>query len=280
MLFAADGRCVRVPGEAAVPTAACARAYPTVERYGIVWFWPGDPAAADEALLPAIPEYDDPAWTAVQGTTLHFACNWLLLADNLLDPAHTSFVHRSSVGNAAGEEVPPRLVPAGERIGIGRWVESAPPVPVMERFATLPSQVDRWQFYYFQFPGTGWVDFGAIPAGAPRDDATRNAHFRTQTIQLITPETDATTHYFWFHLRTFSIGDAAVSAAIRESWAATFEEDRALLATVQRNEERYPDLPRARIGIDAATVRMRALLAKRLAAETAMDATRPAVVHA
>lgn len=271
--FGPDGACVRLPGETAIPPA-CVRAYPVAERYGIVWFWPGDPAAADPSLLPEIPEYGDPAWGVTQGTTLHFACHWLLLADNLLDPAHTSFVHKRSVGNAAGEEVPLRLVPAGERVAIGRWVENAPPVPVMERFVQLPERVDRWQFYAFQFPGTGWVDFGAVPAGAPRDDATRNRHFRTQTIQIVTPETDTTTHYFWFHLRTFAIDDAEVTDAIRTSWSATFEEDRVLLAEVQKREERFPDLPRVRLGIDAATVRMRALLSKKLAEEARATSAR------
>src|SRR5215213_2451169 len=49
LTFAADGRCVRVPGQDHIPPRLAARTYPLFERWGLVWIWMGPPALADEA---------------------------------------------------------------------------------------------------------------------------------------------------------------------------------------------------------------------------------------
>ena len=75
------------------PANAKVRAYPIIERYGYVWFWPGDPAAADPAALPAFPFLEDPAHFAVDHGYVHAKANYQLVVDNLLDLSHAPYLH-------------------------------------------------------------------------------------------------------------------------------------------------------------------------------------------
>ena len=49
--FDASGQCVSAPLEEKPPSAVRVRSFPVVERDNIIWFWPGDPEAADPALI-------------------------------------------------------------------------------------------------------------------------------------------------------------------------------------------------------------------------------------
>ena len=46
LTFDASGHCIRSPFSDKVPNGAAVRAWPTVERYGIVWIWAGDARVA------------------------------------------------------------------------------------------------------------------------------------------------------------------------------------------------------------------------------------------
>ncbi len=56
-----DGRTRSMPGQK-VERFAAIRAYPTVERHGFIWVWPGDATLADEALLPQFEWSGSPDW--------------------------------------------------------------------------------------------------------------------------------------------------------------------------------------------------------------------------
>jgi phenylpropionate dioxygenase-like ring-hydroxylating dioxygenase large terminal subunit len=60
MKFGPNGKCVEIPGQRSIPTAAWVRTFPVVEKDNWIWVWMGDPAKADPALIcfaagPAIP---------------------------------------------------------------------------------------------------------------------------------------------------------------------------------------------------------------------------------
>jgi len=50
--FDQSGQCVLVPGQANIPPRSVVRSYPLVERLNWVWIWMGEPAKADENLIP------------------------------------------------------------------------------------------------------------------------------------------------------------------------------------------------------------------------------------
>ena len=93
--YAATGECVHIPQLAVnlrIPPKACVRSYPVVVRQGLVWIWAGDPARADESLIPATPKVDDPAVTTVDfQTDLPYDQSYLI--ENVIDVAHIHIAH-------------------------------------------------------------------------------------------------------------------------------------------------------------------------------------------
>ncbi|MGH8700832.1 MAG: Rieske 2Fe-2S domain-containing protein [Burkholderiales bacterium] len=255
--YNASGQCVRVPGQQRIPPGATVRSYPAAEKHGMVWIWTGDAALADPATIVDIPQYDASGWTRSRGYA-YFESNYLNICDNLVDPAHTTFVHQGTIGNASAAEV---AIDAEEREGVivaGRWIDDSPPVPIVQRFANPKGNVDRWQFYYLKPPCISWVDFGSFDAGRPHSaDEQARAPYRVLSYAMLAPETESTTHYFWFQLRNFAPDDAAVTAEFEKMYGTTFDEDRAILNAIQKIESEAPNAGTVRIASDGGVVRYR-----------------------
>ena len=109
--YRGDGACVAIPqlaDPARVPARARAIAYPTQERYGLVWValeaprWP----------LPEVPELDDPAWRTVRTGPFGWACDASRQVENFTDFGHFAFVHAGLLGDPANAVVAPHEVRA------------------------------------------------------------------------------------------------------------------------------------------------------------------------
>jgi phenylpropionate dioxygenase-like ring-hydroxylating dioxygenase large terminal subunit len=97
--FAGDGRCTAIPSlgrGARIPGRARVDAYPTAEKYGLVFVFLGDLPEAERCPVMDIPEYrgdaPDPGWRA---TIQHFTwdIDYQRSIENGLDGAHNEFVH-------------------------------------------------------------------------------------------------------------------------------------------------------------------------------------------
>src|SRR5262245_33703058 len=75
MVFGKDGKCLQIPAQDVIPTTAQARAFPVVERYGLVWLWAGS-APADEALLPLVPAFGEHGWEVLDNGYQHHHANY------------------------------------------------------------------------------------------------------------------------------------------------------------------------------------------------------------
>lgn len=60
MEYGGDGRCTHIPAQDKIPDVARVRAYPLIERQGLLWIWMGDETKADEALVADYPVHTDP----------------------------------------------------------------------------------------------------------------------------------------------------------------------------------------------------------------------------
>ena len=60
-------------------------------------------------------------------------------------------------------------------------------------------------------------------------------------LNLITPETTTSSHYFWGIVRQFRLDDRALDDTIREGIMRTFDQDKAVLEAQQRNIGPDPD---------------------------------------
>jgi vanillate O-demethylase monooxygenase subunit len=275
MTFDPQGRCVRIPGQSVIPDAAHVRRYPTAEHMGMVWVWPGDPAQADRAkLFDQLPQWAEAQrpgskWAWFPGPLTYVKANYQLLCENLVDPQHVAFAHKLTLGSPAMVDIPIESQQIGDTLLVTRWTPDSPASPILQRYGQWPGNVDRWQYYWCYPPHVAVVDFGAGPPGMPRTEEGRNANVRVFSAHFMTPETEETTHYFWFILRNFGVGDEAVNRDMVDQVVMTFDEDKAILEAIQESERAPFVSERVKISIDGGTMRLRRVVERMIAEEQA-----------
>ena len=271
--FDPAGKCVAIPGQAVVPARVAVRAFPTTERYGFVWIWLGDAADADAELVPDFHWMDDAGWAAAEGYH-HIEANYRLLVDNLLDLSHETFVHPETIGNGAVATSPVIVTrDCDGAVRAHRDMSNCTPPPQFVALANFTGPIDRWHTTIYTPPGFCVIEVGAVPAGS----GNRTAGFEARILNLITPETERSSHYFWAHARNLRRDDADLTATIRRSVTETFDQDKVILEAQQCAVDDVGSLePGIVLGIDAGPVRGRRALAAALAAETPAGSARVA----
>lgn len=103
-----EGRCVAVPSQPdqPIPRQACVKAYPVIERDGLVWVWPGDPDQASRRAPPSLPEVGADDYDTVVVGPMQAPANYLLLIENLLDITHFYPLHDGNIGDEANSRLP------------------------------------------------------------------------------------------------------------------------------------------------------------------------------
>ena len=268
MTFGRDGRCVRIPGQAMIPANARVPSYPLQERMGLVWIWPGDPAKADPSLIYDLPQYHETGWHAAEGDALRIGTNYLNLADNLCDPAHVSFVHLSTLGNSASEEIPVEHSVSEDGVLVWRWIRNAPPIPIFAKYGNFAGNVDRWHYYDYRAPCIAVIDFGSADAGAIVDPEGRGAGLRIFACHFITPVDDHLCIDHWLHVRNFALGDADVDQRLHGDFRVAFNEDKDILERIEEVAQARPNARTIRLAIDAAPQRMRRIVERMVDADT------------
>ena len=272
LTFGRDGSCVRVPGQDSIPSTARVRCYPAAEHMGLVWLWPGDPDRATETELFELERYDDPDWEVVHGEALHVNASYLSLADNLCDPAHVAFVHQSTLGNAAHEDVPISVEIEERRVTTSRWTIDAEPIPLFRQMGLFDGNIDRWQFYIFDAPSTAVIDFGGAPTGTGAPEGNRSNCVWMYACHFLTPIDERSSVDHWLVVKNHKARDAAENEALAGQLRSAFAEDKAILEAIQREEERVPDGRPLRIAVDKGAVMMRRIVERMAAAERAAGA--------
>ena len=250
MTFDRSGACVRVPGQENLPASAYVEAYPVQERHGIVWVWMGDPQRADPATIFDLPEFSDPAWHVHHGDALHLKAHYLNVAENLVDPAHVSFVHPTTLGSSASENVPVPVSTSGKAIVAWRWIRDAPPVGFFQKFGGFSGNVDRWHYYHLHLPSTAVIDFGSSDAALNLPEEDRQKGVRIFALHFVTPVTEDYTIDHWMHIRNAAVGDDAASDQMDAMFRVAFAEDKEILEAIQLEEQRPQKRKPIRIAID------------------------------
>jgi phenylpropionate dioxygenase-like ring-hydroxylating dioxygenase large terminal subunit len=285
--FDAQGQCVEAPGIEIVPARARVRRYPVALKNKWVFVWMGDPTLADAALLPDNFSCDSPDWRNRPGY-LHYDTPYLLIADNLLDFSHLSYVHEKSLGGSTriAQSRPVIEAVAGPvadwpqmGIKVSRHVNDVPPPPFYQRFRSFDTNLDRWFVYEFLLPGTLLMHSGGRPAGAAPDASGPSV--RLHSCQTLTPETATTTHYFFQQSHPVGEGDETVTDSIFNSLLEAFNEDRDMISAQHRNIQYDPTRPMMPLAMDGALIQFRRLLESRALAERhAVNPSNPPAVMA
>lgn len=231
MVFNSAGECINNPvcPTTAIPPAARVISFPVLEKHGLIWLWPGEPAMADPGLIPDYHQYDDPAWTATTHY-MHVKSNYLLLIDNLMDLSHIAFVHADILGNddVVNQEESETLS-TDHAVIEKRMIKNGKPIPVWRD--VLGDQVDRvdlWMDIHWQMASNIILDVGSTPTGLPRDKGAG-----IWNLDCLTPETETTTHYFFGHARQYARHDGAVTKFWSDAMHHAFSQDKDIIEAVQ-----------------------------------------------
>jgi phenylpropionate dioxygenase-like ring-hydroxylating dioxygenase large terminal subunit len=192
LLFDRSGKCIEVPGQAQIPPGAEVRAYPLIEKWKLLWIWMGDPAKADEALIPDWYYMDHPGWVAAHGNDekpLYMKCNWELNNDNLLDLSHVLYVHASTLGTGQLDRYPIQTERRPDSVRMSRWAPNVPTPPIFAKYLGFQPSVDRWQISDIYPPAHCTVDVGFAKPGEYGLNSDRSKAMGFRPLITATPET-------------------------------------------------------------------------------------------
>lgn len=278
LVFDPDGRCVEEPGRTGVSPNTDVRSYPTAERYKLVWIWMGDPTLADPALIPDCHFQDDPAWASIPAY-IHYEAEYRLILDNLLDFSHLTYVHENTLGGSAKiATTRPKVEQIGDdTVRLTRWYLNEPEIaPYLRGFGTFEGPVDRWHVYELKIPGNVFVmDSGSAPAGTGAPEGNRvPLAMQFVATQIVTPEDERNSHFFWTYAHNFNIDDAVFTQKLANRILEGFVEDKAMIEAQQKVIDESGDDPMAFILADNGLALGRRIIDKILAGERAGAKTR------
>ncbi|MEZ5649760.1 MAG: aromatic ring-hydroxylating dioxygenase subunit alpha [Burkholderiaceae bacterium] len=251
MKFAPSGRCIEIPGQEEIGPQLRVRSYPLVERHGLLWIWMGEAALADEAQIVDCHWHTDPAWTTTHGY-IHYRAGFQLIADNLLDFSHLTFVHRTTLANSAFPDARPQIESFERGIRLTREVRNTEPSPLHKMAGRFDCNVDFWNRQVWWVPGIfeNWA--GSVATGGEGPAHERPGGFHLRHFSLLTPETENSTHYFWIQPCRFPRPDPELIHKVKQGIDTAFDEDRQIIEAQQQVMNEHPEARPKGIAADRA----------------------------
>ncbi|OLL31688.1 hypothetical protein BTH42_10250 [Burkholderia sp. SRS-W-2-2016] len=285
MVFGCSGKCERIPGQEQIPKSAKVRSFPMVERWGWLWIWMGDPELADPEKIIDIPQLRTDQWHQIKGERIYYKGSYKLMLDNLLDPSHVPFVHPTIFSSGNEAEYPVDTASHNGFVTVSRMVPKANVPPIFRTIkADLPEKMDRYQVYRVSPPSLCVIETGVVETGdwksvVMKEDTLTEAPavpegderkvYSIRGFDFMTPETESTTHYFWFLVTNVGVGDEQVKEKLRQQGIAAFAEDIEVVEGIQARVEQGNLPPQSVIGIDRGYIQLHRMLEKMLEAEKA-----------
>ena len=235
LAFDRAGICRSNPHVAGPPERLHTRCYPVVERFGMVWVWPGDTAAAAAALIPDYGWFDAPDRFTVGRGYVHIEADDRLIIDNLMDLAHADYIHPNTVGQPGAAEVQQVSVHRdGATVSVDAIWPNLPPSALHKQAWTRTERVDKYLDMTWRPASNLLLDLGIMGPGEARD-----AGIHTPAAHILTPETERSTHYFWAVARDFDLANDALTGRMVEVVGRAFTtEDKPIIEASQRMIDR------------------------------------------
>jgi phenylpropionate dioxygenase-like ring-hydroxylating dioxygenase large terminal subunit len=222
-----------------------------------------------------IEHHDLPDWHLTTGDRLLCHCHYLWLVDNLLDPSHVAWVHRSSFASSGTEDTPLEIHADAQGVVCSRWIRGRPPPPFYAPLVKFEGPADRLQHYEVRLPSTAINRSIFAPAGLGGPGVGHDPRiYRMVSYNFLTPIDADSTLYFWLQHRNTDADDTALTERIAQGAKTAFEEDRQVLEVVHRGMK-HKRTPNIGLLLDAGASRFRRLLAERIAAEQARPEVAP-----
>ncbi|MDH3509679.1 MAG: aromatic ring-hydroxylating dioxygenase subunit alpha [Gammaproteobacteria bacterium] len=150
--FDSAGHCMAIPSlgaDAKIPNRARVDAYPTVERYGIIFAFLGDLPEAERPPIMKVNEWGQDGW---RPTTIVFDWDfdYKRSLENALDPSHNEFVHTTHIDKKEGDpfQVPP-LELIDHEWGTGFHIEMPAPPMFEEKMREVADRAEPSIFHIY-----------------------------------------------------------------------------------------------------------------------------------
>ncbi len=219
--YGMDGVCVGIPGQDEVRGRFGVRSFPVRERGSFVWIWMGAAERADESEPPVPDWLDHPDWDIQVGYVIARG-SYVHLHENLLDLSHLSYLHASTFGTPEYALAPVEITIEPDDIQVWRHVKCVLPGLYADALGWQGQQAMRRSGSQLVTPAlhvnTGIfenLELERQPEPTPM----------VKVAQLITPETQYTTHYHYALCRNFATDDPGVSETMLKGLTAAFTED-------------------------------------------------------
>ncbi|MCY4186149.1 MAG: aromatic ring-hydroxylating dioxygenase subunit alpha [Rhodobacteraceae bacterium] len=268
LTFDGAGKCVFAPTQPdSIPPKAKVKSYPVIDRYRLLWIWMGDPELAEPDKIFFVENYDNPDWGYTDGGVLDIDCNYLWVADNLLDPSHVAWVHVTTFAGAGTEDQPLKVEKTPQGVIVHRWISGKMPSPYYAKLVKFKGPCDRLQHYEMCFPAIGVNKSVYTPVGtggkgtSPIPETLINISYN-----FMTPISEKKTRYFWFQHRNTEPHNKEVSEQMNKGAYFAFEEDRDILVAVHEGMANKTT-PNIDLGLDAGAKLFRRSLTKLIAEE-------------
>lgn len=273
--YTSDGRCSHMPSQETINPSACVRSYPVAQKYRFIWVWMGNPALADEDLIPDMHWNDDPDW-ACDGQMIKVNCNYRLVVDNLMDLTHETFVHSGSIGDRNVAEAPFDVHYDDKTATVTRWMKGIKPPPFwkgqLNKVFNHNGEVDRWQIIKFEAPCTINIDVGVAIANTGAPEGNRTQGVNGYVLNTITPSTNQTCLYFWAFSRNYNLKDQSNTTELKNGVARIFAQDEEILEAQQKAINANPNREFYNLNIDAGAMWARRITDKMVEEELKNEA--------
>jgi vanillate O-demethylase monooxygenase subunit len=212
--FDGSGACTERPFEKDAPLSQIkVKSYPVTEREGAIWIWMGDHDKADPELVPHFFFVGHPDYVNIEGY-LKIKGNYELITDNLLDLSHVQFLH--PLASAQGSDISTwttSVTQEGDTIWSWLWRPGLKP-PAFQRhmWGSDSEFVDGQGHCRWNAPSILFADTAVTEVGKTPDEG-----LRVPSAHLLTPETETSTHYFWYSARNKRIDDRDLDKTIYDT---------------------------------------------------------------
>lgn len=272
MLFEPSGKCTEVPAVSKIPERACVRSFPVVEKNNWVWIWMGDPAKADEAL---IPHSLGPSSTVcnVRTSKMRVQTNYRNEIANLADLSHITWVHETTVGGSRKyTEVVPHFQLKARSLHTKYWVRSVPVAAAAQHLFPEGTLFDLLFDIEHTLPCTWVLNYRVHFAGsATEGDSDGQMVLDTWTSQAVTPRDEDSVDYYYAWGATKETDAPGLADMLRESLDIAFKEDAVFLEAQQERMRHKPDYKMVDLPLDEGPGKLLWLLDKLLKEEANGD---------
>lgn len=255
------GKCIAVPSQKKPPENIRLRAFPVIEKKPFIWIWPGEPEKADVSLLPHQEFFDHPDW-AVNIGFLSIKGSYVHLHENLLDLSHLSFLHDKTFGTPEYARAPLEATVEDEHFEVWRHVECELPPIYARPLGWEGDKAMRSSGSLFISPGLH-MNTGILK-NLDHEEKMPDSQPMVKVAQLITPETNTSTNYYYAQCRNFALDDVEMGKFMLEANQAAFSEDVFAIEHINKMQDldQTPDFYEVDFPADLPGVSMRRYLKK------------------